>query len=109
MQSEIWSSTVPLWIDHPDATLPYIVNVPRLSYLPLLLPRLRSIFGSGTSFVHEGITLTNLPVGLLYDLYQPELPWKLTLADGYEYHMHDTFMNSVKEVGLHSPVLLGRD
>jgi len=55
------------------------------------------MFGSASSFAHEGILLKNLPVGLLFDLYQPELPWRLTLGDGPLFDIHDTFMNSVKE------------
>jgi autophagy-related protein 5 len=42
--------------------------------------------------------LKNLPVGLLYDLYQPELPWPLDLGDGPLFDIHDTYINSVKEV-----------
>lgn len=44
--------------------------------------------------------LKNLPLGLLCDLYQPELPWKLELGLGNSYDIHDTFINSVKEVSL---------
>jgi autophagy-related protein 5 len=119
MQPQIWASTIPLYITHPSCALPYILHVQRLSYLPLLLPRLLSFFsstgrgrGSGdgdgegnggpeivaSSFSYEGILLKNLPVGLLFDLYEPALPWRLTLGDGPLFDMHDTFMNSVKEV-----------
>ncbi|POS86826.1 hypothetical protein EPUL_001023 [Erysiphe pulchra] len=52
---------------------------------------------SATSFSYEGILLKNLPVGLLYDLYQPQLPWQISLGNGPLYEMHDTFINSVKE------------
>lgn len=100
MQSQIWDATIPLYITHPSSTIPYLIQVPRLSYLPLLLPRLTSFFGPATSFSYEGILLKNLPVGLLCDLYQPELPWRLTLGDGPLFDIHDTFMNSVKEVCL---------
>jgi autophagy-related protein 5 len=99
MQSQIWESNIPLHITHPSSSIPYLVQVPRLSYLPLLLPRLTSFFGSASSFSHEGILLKNLPVGLLCDLYQPELPWRLVLGDGPLFDIHDTFINSVKEVG----------
>jgi autophagy-related protein 5 len=58
---------------------------------------LTSFFGPATSFSYEGILLKNLPVGLLCDLYQPELPWRLTLGDGPLFDIHDTFINSVKE------------
>jgi len=97
MQSQIWGATVPLHITHPSSSIPYLIQVPRLSYLPLLLPRLTSFFGPATSFTYEGILLKNLPVGLLCDLYQPELPWRLVLGDGPLFDIHDTFMNSVKE------------
>ncbi|KHJ34702.1 putative atg5 protein [Erysiphe necator] len=116
MQSFIWGSTIPLCIRHDTSAIPYLVNVPRNSYLPLLLPRLNSFFrhnfgGRGvkedanvnnkfvnaTSFSYDGILLKNLPVGLLYDLYQPLLPWQLSLGNGPLYEMHDTFINSVKE------------
>ena len=98
MQSLIWAATIPLYITYPDSPLPYVIHAPRLSYLPLLLPRLTSFFGPASSFSHEGILLKNLPIGLLYDLYKPELPWRLTLGDGPLFDVHDTFMNSVKEV-----------
>jgi autophagy-related protein 5 len=107
MQSLIWAATIPLYITHPDSSLPYVIHAPRLSYLPLLLPRLTSFFGQASSFAHEGILLKNLPIGLLYDLYKPDLPWRLTLGDGPLFDVHDTFMNSVKEVGrsaLQSPL-----
>jgi hypothetical protein len=55
-------------------------------------------FGPASSFSYEGILLKNLPVGLLCDLYQPELPWRLALGDGPLFDIHDTFINSVKEV-----------
>lgn len=99
MQSQIWESSIPLHISHPSSPVPYLVHVPRLSYLPLLLPRLTSLFGPASSFSHEGILLKNLPVGLLCDLYQPQLPWQLALGDGPLFDIHDTFINSVKEVG----------
>ena len=99
MQSQIWSSTIPLHISHQSSPIPYLIQVPRVSYLPLLLPRLTSFFGHASSFSYEGILLKNLPVGLLCDLYEPELPWRLTLGNEPEYHIHDTYINSVKEVG----------
>lgn len=72
--------------------------MPRISYLALLLPRLSTFFPSATTFHYEDIPLKNLPIGLLFDLYQPELPWHLTLGDGVLYDIHDMFINSVKEV-----------
>jgi autophagy-related protein 5 len=98
LQSHIWASTIPLHITHSSRSEPYLISVPRLSYLPLLLPRLTSFFGSGSSFSYQTILLKNLPVGLLYDLYQPELPWRLELGDGPLFDIHDTYINSVKEV-----------
>ena len=100
MQSQIWGSTIPLSITHPSSETPYLISVPRLSYLPLLLPRLTSFFGPASSFSYQDILLKNLPVGLLYDLYQPELPWPLELGDGPLFDIHDTYINSVKEVCL---------
>ncbi|KAL3424020.1 autophagy protein Apg5 [Phlyctema vagabunda] len=97
MQSQIWGSSISLHISHPSSAIPYVINAPRLSYLPLLLPRLSSFFGPCSSFSYEGILLKNLPVGLLFDLYQPELPWRLTLGDGPLFDIHDTYINSVKE------------
>lgn len=98
MQNLIWSSTIPLHITHPSSSTPYLISVPRVSYLPLLLPRLTSFFGPCSSFSYEDILLKNLPIGLLCDLYRPELPWRLTLGNGPLFDIHDTFINSVKEV-----------
>lgn len=98
IQAQIWSASIPLEIIHPSSAVPYIIHVPRLSYLPLLLPRLTSFFGPATTFSHESIVLRNLPIGLLYDLYQPDLPWRLTLGEGFLFDIQDTFINSVKEV-----------
>jgi autophagy-related protein 5 len=100
MQSQIWSSSIPLHITHNSSPTPYLIAVPRLSYLPLLLPRLTSFFGPASSFSYQQILLKNLPVGLLYDLYQPELPWRLELGHGPLFDIHDTYINSVKEVSL---------
>jgi len=97
IQAQVWSASIPLEITHPSSPVPYIINAPRLSYLALLLPRLTSFFGPATSFSHESIVLRNLPIGLLYDLYQPDLPWRLALGDGFLFDIHDTFINSVKE------------
>jgi autophagy-related protein 5 len=90
-----------LYITHasrPDSA-PFITSIPRFSYLALLLPRLAAFFGSScSSFHHEEIQLRNLAVGLLVDLYQPELPWRLVVGDGPEWDIGDTFLNGVKEV-----------
>jgi autophagy-related protein 5 len=80
-------------------TPPFIVSVPRFSYLAFLLPRLTAYYGLPcSSFHHEEIQLRNLPVGLLVDLYQPpSLPWHLVVGDGPEWDIADTFTNSAKE------------
>ena len=96
----LWGLSVPLYITHmSQPTTPFIASVPRFSYLALLLPRLAAYYGvSCSSFHHEEIQLRNLAVGLLVDLYQPTLPWRLAVSDGPEWDIGDTFMNSAKEV-----------
>ncbi|KAF3760799.1 hypothetical protein M406DRAFT_342978 [Cryphonectria parasitica EP155] len=97
----LWSQRVPLFIAHKalqQPGSPFITAVPRFSYLAQLLPRLSSYFGIPcSSFHHEEIQLRNLTVGLLVDLYQPQLPWRLEVGDGYEWDIGDTFLNGVKE------------
>jgi len=96
----LWSLQIPLYITHAldESKPPFIVSVPRFSYLAFLLPRLTTYFGLPcSSFHHEEVQLRNLAVGLLVDLYQPSLPWKLVVADGPEWDIADTFTNSVKE------------
>jgi autophagy-related protein 5 len=91
---------VPLYITHATRpACPFIVSVPRFSYLALLLPRLAAYYGVPcSSFHHEEIQLRNLAVGLLVDLYQPAtLPWRLVVGDGPEWDIADTFTNSAKE------------
>jgi autophagy-related protein 5 len=90
---------VPLYITHTSQPAnPFIVTVPRFSYLALLLPRLTAYYGmSCSSFHHEEIQLRNLAAGLLVDLYQPSLPWRLVVGDGPEWDIADTFTNSAKE------------
>lgn len=96
----LWNLRVPLFItlkNNPDS--PFITAVPRLSYLAQLLPRLSAFFGVPcSSFHHEEIQLRNLAVGLLVDLYQPPLPWRLEVGDGDEWDIGDTYLNCVKEV-----------
>lgn len=98
----LWNFRVPLYITHKaqhPTSSPFITSVPRFSYLAQLLPRLSCFFDLPcSSFHHEGIQLRNLPVGLLVDLYQPRLPWRLELGDGDEWDIGDTFLNGVKEV-----------
>lgn len=96
----LWGLQVPLYITHASkSTNPFIVSVPRFSYLALLLPRLTAYYGLPcSSFHHEEIQLRNLAVGLLVDLYQPAtLPWRLVVGDGPEWDIADTFTNSAKE------------
>ncbi|KAL2129213.1 hypothetical protein VTI74DRAFT_8077 [Chaetomium olivicolor] len=101
LSQTLWSLQVPLHITHasqPTAS-PFVVCVPRFSYLAFLLPRLTAYYGVPcSSFHHEEIQLRNLAVGLLVDLYQPEtLPWRLVVGDGPEWDIADTFTNSAKE------------
>ncbi|KAK4214744.1 autophagy protein Apg5-domain-containing protein [Rhypophila decipiens] len=98
----LWGLQVPLHITHVSqpTTPPFITSVPRFGYLALLLSRLAAYYGVDSpcsSFHHEGVQLRNLAVGLLVDLYQPPLPWRLTVGDGPEWDIGDTFMNSAKE------------
>lgn len=96
----LWSLQVPLYITHASKPAnPFIVSVPRFSYLALLLPRLTAYYGLPcSSFHHEDIQLRNLAVGLLVDLYQPPtLPWRLVVSDGPEWDIADTFTNAAKE------------
>ena len=39
-------------------------------------------------------------MGLLADLYQPTLPWRLVVGEGVGWDIGDTFLNCVKEVSL---------
>ncbi|KAK1750567.1 autophagy protein Apg5-domain-containing protein [Echria macrotheca] len=97
----LWTLSIPVLITHaslPASQTPFITSVPRFSYLALLLPRLHTFFGQPcSSFHHEEVQLRNLAVGLLADLYQPALPWRLVVGDGPEWDIADTFMNSAKE------------
>ncbi|KAK6082082.1 autophagy protein Apg5 [Seiridium cupressi] len=95
----LWDLHIPLYITHTSLpNTPFVASVPRFGYLALLLPRLASYFGLPcSSFHHEGVLLRNLAVGLLVDLYQPTLPWRLTVGDGMSWDIGDTFLNSAKE------------
>jgi len=106
LDKTLWRLHIPLHITHvSQPTAPFITSVPRFGYLALLLPRLTTYYGSPcSSFHHEGVQLRNLAVGLLVDLYQPSLPWKLAVGDGPEWDIGDTFMNSAKEVCLSTPL-----
>ncbi|KAF3058303.1 Autophagy protein 5 [Daldinia childiae] len=110
----LWDLQVPVLVTHTSApNAPFVASVPRFSYLALLLPRLSAYFGLPcSSFHHEDVLLRNLAVGLLVDLYQPTLPWRLTVADGLSWDIGDTFLNSAKEaslifrIRLHTPPFL---
>ncbi|KAI1800595.1 autophagy protein Apg5-domain-containing protein [Daldinia bambusicola] len=96
----LWDLQIPVLVAHAGAPghAPFVAAVPRFSYLALLLPRLAAYFGLPcSSFHHEDVLLRNLAVGLLVDLYQPALPWRLTVADGLSWDIGDTFLNSAKE------------
>ncbi|KHN96929.1 ATG5 protein [Metarhizium album ARSEF 1941] len=95
----LWDARIPLHITHASSpTHPFITSVPRFSYLALLLPRLSAFFGSACSSFHfEDVQLRNLAVGLLVDLYQPTLPFRLVVSDGVGWDIGDTFLNCVKE------------
>jgi hypothetical protein len=96
----LWNSRIPLIVTHPSSpTSPFITSIPRFSYLALLLPRLSAFFNTPCSSFHfEDVQLRNLAVGLLVDLYQPSLPWRLTVEDGVGWDISDTFLNCAKEV-----------
>ncbi|GKT44904.1 autophagy-related protein 5 [Colletotrichum spaethianum] len=95
----LWSTQIPLHITHPShPNTPLITSLPRFSYLALLVPRCSAFFRTPVSaFHHEDLLLRNLPLGLLVDLYQPSLPWRLTVSDGDSWDIGDTFLNCVKE------------
>lgn len=103
----IWDLQVPLYITHASVpNTPFVTLVPRFSYLAFLLPRLSTFFGLPcSSFHHEDILLRNLAVGLLADLYQPTLPWRLVVSDGLSWDIGDTFLNSAKEASYSLPPL----
>lgn len=96
----LWDARIPLHITHPAApNTPFITSIPRFSYLALLLPRLSAFFNTPCSSFHfENVLLRNLAVGLLVDLYQPSLPWRLVVNDGVSWDISDTFLNAAKEV-----------
>ncbi|ATY61495.1 autophagy protein 5 [Cordyceps militaris CM01] len=95
----LWDARIPLYITHPSApTAPFITSIPRFSYLALLLPRLSAFFNTPCSSFHfEDVLLRNLAAGLLVDLYQPSLPWRLVVNDGVSWDISDTFLNAAKE------------
>ncbi|KJZ79622.1 Autophagy protein 5 [Hirsutella minnesotensis 3608] len=100
INQKLWDARIPLHISYasPTSKPPLVTSVPRFSYLALLLPRLAAYFGAPCSSFHfEDVQLRNLAAGLLVDLYQPALPWRLTVSDGVTWDIADTFLNCVKE------------
>ncbi|KAK7923348.1 autophagy protein 5 [Apiospora marii] len=95
----LWDLQIPVYITHATApNAPFVAAVPRFGYLALLLPRLAAYFGLPcSSFHYEDVLLRNLAAGLLVDLYQPTLPWRLTVGAGESWDIGDTFLNSAKE------------
>ncbi|KAF2454982.1 autophagy protein Apg5-domain-containing protein [Lineolata rhizophorae] len=111
LQRAIWEGSIPLEIRLAGAECrtfddsdPYMIQYPRLTYLPFLLPRLHAFFASALIdpssapsdgwFECDGVPLKwHYPVGLLYDLYagaepfsqeagdknQDGLPWRLVV------------------------------
>lgn len=95
LQKQVWSGSVPLDIRLATADCrsyddsdPYLVQLPRLSYLPFVLARLHAFFKD--SLIHpdvapneawlsfEGVPLKwHYPIGLLYDLFSGAEPIKL--------------------------------
>ncbi|KAL9590049.1 MAG: hypothetical protein Q9203_001153 [Teloschistes exilis] len=92
LQDAIWEGSIPLAIrlspsecrvyDQADS---YLIQYPRLSYLPFLLPRLRAFFASFLIdpdvashegwFSYEELPLKwHYPIGLLYDLFSGAQP-----------------------------------
>ncbi|KAL8854257.1 MAG: hypothetical protein Q9221_000971 [Calogaya cf. arnoldii] len=92
LQDAIWDGSLPLDIRLSpqecrtyDRSDPYLIQYPRLSYLPFLLPRLHAFFtpfliDSGVSphggwFSYEDVPLNwHYPLGLLYDLFSGAPP-----------------------------------
>ncbi|KAL2350832.1 autophagy protein Apg5-domain-containing protein [Cryomyces antarcticus] len=92
LQTKTWESTLPLEIRLSpsecrtfDRSDPYLIQFPRLSYLPFLLPRLHAFFSSALInpdvAAHEGwlsfedVPLKwHYPLGLLYDLFSGAKP-----------------------------------
>ncbi|KAL8706156.1 MAG: hypothetical protein Q9201_000791 [Fulgogasparrea decipioides] len=103
LQDAIWDGSIPLDIRLSpsecrvyDQADPYLIQYPRLSYLPLLLPRLHAFFSSflidPTVRSHEGwFSYENVPlkwhypVGLLYDLFSGALPAQASSSDRDEH------------------------
>jgi autophagy-related protein 5 len=87
VRTRVWNGSIPLRIQlHPsdcatyDASTPYLVQFPRLSYLGLLLDKLHAFFAHSLVYPdvppthlwlsYQGVPLRwHFPLGLLYDLY----------------------------------------
>lgn len=111
LPERLWAQRIPLHITHASSLTtsasastpqppppPLITTVPRFGYLSLLLPRLSAYFGRPcSSFHHEDVLLRNHAAGLLVDLHDPPLPWRLVVSDGEAWDVRDTFVNGAKE------------
>ncbi|KAF9629930.1 2-nitropropane dioxygenase NPD [Lasiodiplodia theobromae] len=93
LQKQIWSGSIPLEIRLAstecrtyDDSDPYLIQVPRLSYIPFLLPRLHAFFAPSLidPDVHPSkgwLSYSDVPLkwhhplGLLYDLYSGFEPY----------------------------------
>ncbi|KAH9831889.1 Autophagy protein 5 [Teratosphaeria destructans] len=92
LQAQVWSGSLPLEIRLAasdcriyDASEPYLIQYPRLSYLAFLLPRLHAFFAPSLInpeipaheawLEFEGVALKwHYPAGLLYDLFSGAEP-----------------------------------
>ncbi|KAI4217719.1 MAG: hypothetical protein LQ351_000315 [Letrouitia transgressa] len=92
LRDGVWNGSLPLEIRLTpsecrvyDQADPYLVQHPRLSYLPFLLPRLHEFFASSLIdtdvafhdgwFSFEGVPLKwHYPLGLLFDLFSGSTP-----------------------------------
>lgn len=90
----VWHGTVQVTIHHHDEHVTF--NVPRLSYLPILYPKLRHLFGVDAVQLACGevILKDHLPVGLLYDLHSG---LNLTITEGQSLELSSTVWNSLKQ------------
>lgn len=92
LQNLVWEGSLPIEIHLVasecrvyDQADPYLIQYPRLSYLPFILPRLHTFFGSSLInpevipydgwFSFEDVPLKwQYPLGLLYDLFSGASP-----------------------------------
>ena len=105
LQSSVWRGSLPIEIRLSpsecrvyDQADPYLVQYPRLSYLPFLLPRLHAFFNPSLInpdvipydgwFSFEDVPLKwQYPLGLLYDLFSGASP---SQASDMEIHDHSS-------------------